>query len=162
MSRHHRSQEGSGLLGGDEGIPQGHHAVVRVDEIGTQRNRITQPLGGTLAGVEKARLPFKIGQVRQDPLVPGLLQHRHELGIHIEVILNHALSPPGDDENLAQSSSLQFLHHVLKRRLASHRQHFLGLGLGGWQEPRAQPGCRDDRFGYQSSHKPPSSFNERQ
>ena len=38
------------------------------------------------------------------------------------------------------------LDHVLDGRLVDERQHLLGLGLGGGQEPGAEAGGRDHGF----------------
>src|SRR5208283_462384 len=39
----------------------------------------------------------------------------------------------------------QLLDHILNDGFAGHREHFLGLRLGGRQEPRPEPGDRNNR-----------------
>ena len=60
------------------------------------------------------------------------------------MVFDGGLAGAGDEEHALHVHAREFFHHVLDDGLASHRQHFLGLGLGRRQEPRAQSGDRDD------------------
>ena len=76
------------------------------------------------------------------PLAPGSARARRA----VEVVLDRALAPPGDDQDVRDARAHGLLDHVLDGRLVDDRQHLLGLRLGGGQEPRAEPGGRDDRL----------------
>src|SRR5208283_4215781 len=55
------------------------------------------------------------------------------------------LSAAGDEQDLLDAVRHQLLDHVLDDGLAGHREHFLGLRLGGRQQPRPLPGDRNNR-----------------
>jgi hypothetical protein len=71
-----------------------------------------------------------------------------ELEGGVEVVLDRPLVASGDDDDLRQAGGDRLLDHVLDRRLVDQRQHLLGLGLGGGQEPCAEPGGGKDGFAY--------------
>ena len=75
-----------------------------------------------------------------------LLQVVLELEVAIEVVLERALAAPGDDQDVVDAGPHGLLDDVLDGRLVDDRQHLLRLGLGGRQEPGAEPGRRDDRL----------------
>jgi hypothetical protein len=64
----------------------------------------------------------------------------------VEVVFDGALVAAGDEDHLANSGRVGFFDRVLDQRLVHHGQHFLGAGLGGWQEACAETGDREDRF----------------
>ena len=72
------------------------------------------------------------------------LERHLELDRAVEVVLEAALAATGDDEDVVDAGPHGLLDDVLDRRLVDHRQHLLGLRLGGGQEAGAQPGGRDD------------------
>ena len=82
----------------------------------------------------------------------ALLEVVLELEGPVEVILEAALAPTGDHQDVGDPGADRLLDHVLDGRLVDERQHLLGLGLGGRQEPGAQAGCRDDSFAYQGGN----------
>ena len=61
------------------------------------------------------------------------------------MILDGGLSPAGDEQDLLDTVRHQLLDHVLNNGLAGHWEHFFRLRLGGWQQPRPQPGNRNNR-----------------
>ena len=67
-----------------------------------------------------------------------------ELELAVEVVLDGALGPTGDDQDVVDAGGHGLLHHVLDGRLVDHRQHLLGLRLGGRQEAGAEAGGGDD------------------
>jgi hypothetical protein len=56
------------------------------------------------------------------------------------VVLDRALVAAGDEDHLAHAGGVGLLDRVLDQRLVHHRQHLLGLRLGGGQEARAEAG----------------------
>ena len=65
---------------------------------------------------------------------------------HVEMVLDGLLAAPGDQDDVLDAGVDGFLHHVLDHRLVHQGQHFLGLGLGGREEPGAKAGDGDDGF----------------
>jgi hypothetical protein len=56
------------------------------------------------------------------------------------MVFDGALVPAGDEDHVADAGVVGLFHRVLDQGLVHHRQHFLGLGLGGGEEARSQPG----------------------
>jgi hypothetical protein len=69
-----------------------------------------------------------------------------ELELAVEVVLDGALGPAGDDEDVVDAGGHGFFDHVLDGGLVHHGQHLLGLRLGGRQEAGAEAGGGDDGF----------------
>jgi hypothetical protein len=63
---------------------------------------------------------------------------------HVEVVFDRALVAAGHEDHLAHAGGVGFFHRVLDQRLVHHRQHLLGLGLGGGQEAGAETGDREN------------------
>ena len=79
---------------------------------------------------------------------PGIDQRAGvELGIGVEVVLDRALAPAGDEQHARDAGPHQLLDHVLDDRLVDDRQHLLRLRAGRRQQARAEPGDRDHRVG---------------
>jgi hypothetical protein len=83
----------------------------------------------------------------QQLLLVGLLERHLELVGHVEVVLDGPLVAAGDEDHLAHAGRVGLLHRVLDQRLVDHRQHLLGLRLGGRQEAGAEAGDRKDGLG---------------
>ena len=62
----------------------------------------------------------------------------------VEVVLDRALVPAGHEDDLLEPGGDRLLHYVLNGGLVHERQHLLGLGLRGGQEPGAEPRGRED------------------
>ena len=75
-----------------------------------------------------------------------LAQRHLELELAVEMVLDDAFVAPGDEDEMLDAGLARFVHHVLDQRPVDHRQHFLRHGLGGRQEPGAEPGDREDGF----------------
>src|SRR5262249_907123 len=73
---------------------------------------------------------------------------RLQLGRDVEVILDGALGPTGDDGDLLDAGGDRLLDDILDRGPVGERQHLLGDGLGRGQHTRAQSRRRDDRFAH--------------
>ena len=67
-----------------------------------------------------------------------------ELEGRVEVVLDGALVAPGDEDDLVEAGGDRLLHHVLDGGLVHEGQHLLGLGLGGGQKARTEPGRGED------------------
>lgn len=74
------------------------------------------------------------------------LEQTLELDGAVEVVLDGPFPAPGDDEDVLDARAHGLLHDELDDRGIDDRQHLLRLGLGRRQEPRAEPGRRDDRL----------------
>ena len=61
-----------------------------------------------------------------------------ELDVAVEVVLDGPLVAAGDDEDVVDPGGDGLLDDVLDRRRVDDREHLLGLGLGGREEPGAQ------------------------
>ena len=66
------------------------------------------------------------------------LELAFELVGGVVVVLDGALVAAGDEDHVADAGGIGFLDGVLDQRLVDHRQHFLGLRLGGGQEAGAE------------------------
>ncbi|MNY15554.1 hypothetical protein D3C86_1487740 [compost metagenome] len=80
------------------------------------------------------------------------LQRRLELELAVEMVLDHALVAPGDEDEMLDTGLARLVHGVLDQRAVHHGQHFLGHGLGCRQETGSQTcdwkhGCTDT-FGH--------------
>src|SRR5262249_44328138 len=62
------------------------------------------------------------------------------------MILDDSLVAAGDKDEMFDASLARFVDHMLDQRPVDHRQHLLRHGLGGREEPGAQPGDWKDSF----------------
>ena len=60
------------------------------------------------------------------------------------MIVDRALAPARDEEELLDAGRLGLLDCVMNQRLVDYRQHFFGHRLGRRQKPGAQPGDREN------------------
>ena len=63
-----------------------------------------------------------------------------ELELAVEMVLDDALVAAGDEDEMLDAGLARLVDHVLDQRPVDHRQHLLRHGLGGGQEPGAEPG----------------------
>ena len=87
-----------------------------------------------------------VADLLQLVVLARLLQVVLQLERAVEVVLDRALAPAGDDEDVVDARPDGLLDHVLDGRLVDDREHLLGLGLRRGEEPRPQPGRGDDRL----------------
>ena len=76
----------------------------------------------------------------------ALLQGHLELELAVEMVLDHALVAPGDEDEVLDAGLARLVDHVLDQRPVDDRQHLLRHGLGGRQEARAETGDGEDGF----------------
>ena len=62
------------------------------------------------------------------------------------MILDDALVAPGDEDEVLDAGLARLVDDVLDQRPVDHRQHLLGHGLGGGQEPGAEAGDGKNSF----------------
>src|SRR3974390_3232075 len=86
---------------------------------------------------------------RQD-LHLHLLATRGKRGVEfehpVEMVLDHPLVAPGDEDEMFDAGFLGLVDHILDQRLVDDGQHFLGHRLGGWQDAGAETGDGEDGF----------------
>ena len=93
-----------------------------------------------LADNRRARAPAGRGSCRR------CSHRRFELEAHVEIVDQARLAAPGDEDHLLDPGFARFVDRILDQRPVDDRQHFLGHGLGGGQQARAEPGDREDRL----------------
>ena len=69
-----------------------------------------------------------------------------ELERAVEMVFDDALVAAGDEDEMLDAGLARLVDHVLDQRAVDDRQHFLGHGLGGREEPRAETGDGKDSF----------------
>ena len=69
-----------------------------------------------------------------------------ELEHAVEMILDHALVAPGDEDEMLDAGFLGLVEYVLDQRLVDDGQHFLRHRLGGGQDAGAETGDRENGF----------------
>ena len=82
----------------------------------------------------------------QQFLLARLFEGYLQLEGHVKVVFDRPLVAAGDEDHLAHAGGIGLFDRVLDQRLVHHRQHFLGLRLGGRQEAGAETGHREDRL----------------
>ena len=75
----------------------------------------------------------------------------------VEIILDGALAPPGDEDHLLDPGGERLVDRVLDQRLVDDRQQLLGHRLGRGQEARAEARHREHRLAYLRHHSTPLS-----
>ncbi len=76
----------------------------------------------------------------------GALKNAFQLQIVIEMILDDALVPVGDENDVLDPGAHGFFHNILHHRLVVDRQHFLGDVLAGRQRAGSPPGHGNNDF----------------
>ena len=126
----------------DDRIAQCHDKRLVADQRPRTKNGVPQTELPPLPRVEILHLvPLEL-QVHQLLLASRLTQVRGQLLVNVEVLLDRSLAARRDEQDAPDAGQAQFFDDVLHDRLASDRQHLLGLTLRGRQQPRAVPGHR--------------------
>ena len=74
------------------------------------------------------------------------LQRVLELIGHVEMVLDHALVAPGDENELLDPGGPRLVDHMLKNRAVDHSEHFLRNRLGRGKKARAKTRDGQNRF----------------
>jgi hypothetical protein len=91
--------------------------------------------------------PRQVARQRLEVGAPLALRERmFELELAVEMVLDDGLVAAGDEDEMLDAGLARLVDHMLDQRPVDHRQHLLRHGLGGRQEPGAQPGEWKDRF----------------
>jgi hypothetical protein len=150
-----RRQMGAGVDHLGEAATLGLHQHVRqeqrkrlvADEFPRAPHRVPEAERQLLAG--EARLPGTRQIARQQfevRLALALGERQLELELAVEVILDHRLVAPGDEDEMLDAGLARLVDHVLDQRAVDDRKHLLGHRFGSWEEPRAEAGNGKDRF----------------
>src|SRR5262249_37881751 len=90
------------------------------------------------------------GQLFRQEIEVGLplaLAQRHlELELAVEMVLDNALVTPGDEDEMLDTGLPRLVAYMLDHWPVDDRQHFLGHGLGGGQEPGPKAGHGENSF----------------
>jgi len=63
----------------------------------------------------------------------------------VEMVFDDRFVAPGDKHEMLNAGLAGLIHRILDQGPVHHRQHFLGHGFGGGQEPGAKPGHGKNR-----------------
>ena len=77
-----------------------------------------------------------------------VLQVGFQLERVVEMILDHAFTAVGDDQNILDSGSDSLLNDVLNRGLIHNIEHFLWNGLGSGEHAGPHTSGRNNCFSY--------------
>ena len=115
---------------------------------------------GNLTGIDLPRSEYvhvilwegaaRLGQL---PVLAAPGERVIELGVPVEMVLQRALAPAGDEDELLDAGGARLLDGVLDDRRVDHRQHLFGHCLGRRQEPGAQPGDREHGLGHRPDRR---------
>jgi hypothetical protein len=141
---HHVGEDGG--VGRHDVVAQHDHEGLVAHVLAGHRHGVAEAAGLALADVVDVGHLGDGLHLLQHVELAGLPEVVLELEGAVEVVLDGPLAPAGDDQDVAQADPDGLLHHVLDGRLVDEGQHLLGLGLGGREEPGAQPGGGDDRL----------------
>ena len=117
------------------------------DQFARAPHRMAEPERRLLPG--EARLPgvrqVALQQIELGALV-ALAERLLELERAVEMVFDDAFVAAGDEDEMLDAGRARLVDHVLDQRAVDDRQHFLGNGLGGRKEPRAETGDGKDGF----------------
>ena len=129
-------------------VRQHHRERLVADDVARAPDRVAE--------AERRLLPGEAGGAgvglvaRQNLLLGLLVAARGERGVEfehaVEMILDHALVAPGDEDEMLDAGFPGLVVHVLDQRLVDDGQHFLRHRLGGGQDAGAETGDREDGF----------------
>ena len=132
----------------DDGVAQEHRERLGADVMARQVHRVAQTQLALLADIVDLRLVADVAHLLDQRMLTGLVEERLEFGIEVEVVLDRALAPAGDDQDVLDAALDRFVDHELKDRRVDDRQHLLGHGLGCGEESRPHAGGGDDGLGH--------------
>ena len=94
------------------------------------------------AGLPRRRLqPLQAGKL---VVLAALRQRVVELELDVEMVFDDRLVAAGDEDEMLDAGLARLIDDILDDRPVDDGQHFLGNGLGGREEPRAETGDREN------------------
>src|SRR2546421_3821962 len=88
----------------------------------------------------------------QEVVLALLLEHRLQLGLAVEVVLDRSLAPTVHHEDVADAGADRLFDDVLDGRAVDDGQHLFGDALARRQEARPQPGGGDHGLAHRGHH----------
>ena len=89
-------------------------------------------------------------QVLREQLEVGaplaVAQGQLQLELAVEMVLDHALVAPGDEDEMLDAGLARLVDDMLDQRPVDDRQHLLRHGFGGRQEARSETGDGENGF----------------
>ena len=106
-----------------------------------QAERLLLAHGDDGAGIE-----LGLGQLGQRLVLAAFAQGGFEFIGDIEMVDQRGLAAAGDEAELLDPGGAGLIDRILDERTVHDREHFLGHGFGGRQEPGSQTGDGQYRF----------------
>ena len=126
LDEHVRQENGEGLVA---------HHLARAPHRVAEAERFLLAGEARLAGREPDLL-----QEIEGFLLAALAQGMFQLEGHVEMVGDHVLVAPGDEDEMLDPRLARFIDHVLDDRTVDHGQHFLRDRFRGGQETGAETG----------------------
>ena len=146
---HPRHLPETGFLGVDQVVGQVHEERLVADRGARAQHRVAETQRIRLADEDAAGVGRNDASQRIERLLAALgREFLLELVVGVEMVLDRPLGRAGDEHQLFGAGLQRLFDRVLDQRLVDDRQHLLGTGLGGRQEPGAASrhgkDCRPD------------------
>ena len=123
------------------------------DHVAGAPDRMAKPerrlLAGEADGSGRLLQMVQGGQLRQ---LSGAGERVQQLRLDIEVVLDHMLVAPGDEDDVLDARLHRLVDGILHDGTIDDGQHFLGHCLGGGQESRAETGDGYHCFSHSFHH----------
>ena len=125
----------------DEHVRQQQRERLAADQLARAPDRVPETKRLLLAGEARRPglrqvLPEEIERFVLLPLQQGHLQ----LELPVEMVFDDRLVAAGDEDEMLDAGLARFVDDMLDQRPVDDRQHLFRHGLGGRQEPGAEPG----------------------
>ncbi len=135
----------TGLFTDHQIVGKEHREGLVADQSAGAPDGMAEAERGLLPGIgDLPRFGQPCFELREHVLLAPLTQRRLELERAVEMIVDRALAPARDKEELLDTGRLGLLDGVMNERLVDDRQHLFGHGFSRRQKPGAQPGDRED------------------
>ena len=129
---------GGGIFAGDENIAEENGEGLVAHEILGDQDGVAEAEGFLLAGVADLDHVGDAANEFGQRVLALLFEILFEDGRAIEMILDGIFALAGDDDDVLDAGGHALFGDVLDLRLVHDGEHFLGLGLGGGKETRAE------------------------
>ena len=135
------------------------------DDVAGAPDRMSEAHGNLLARVADLA-GFRLDALQHFELLrlSALLESLVEFELDVEMVFDHRLVAPGDEDEMLDTRLACLVHHILDDGPVDDRDHLLGDGLGGRQEAGAQSRDREHclaHFLHGSAHPFEIVFNMR-